>query len=111
VSHKRWRGWQYRADNLTLTCHAGGYPYEIDLGTCTSSAEVLDWIMQIAGKTWGSDDVIAGLVRALDGLLYPQANLCSSGQNLTIDNVRAVIKRESKEQRSPLRAGVTGGGG
>jgi hypothetical protein len=74
------------------------YRYEVDLDTCTTSAEVLDWILQIAGKAWASpehggldpthnpdgwteDQIIAGLVRALDDVLHPQAHLCSSGQS------------------------------
>ena len=44
--------------------------YEIDLDTCTTSPEVLDWIMQVDGKVWATPTVLAGLVRALndDGL-------------------------------------------
>jgi hypothetical protein len=100
----RWMLWRFRADNLTLVCNAGGYPYEIDLETCTTSAQVLDWIMQVAGKTWATDTVLAGLVRAFDDLLYPQANLCSSGISKTIEDVRDVIEQEIDEPYSRLRA-------
>jgi hypothetical protein len=57
------------------------YRYEIDLDTCTTSAEVLDWICQAAGKTWADDATVAGLIRALDDVLKPQAHLCSSGRS------------------------------
>src|SRR5688572_29071962 len=55
--------------------------YEIDLDTCTTSAEVLDWICQVIGKSWADDATVAGLVRALDDVLTPQAHLCSSGRS------------------------------
>ena len=59
------------------------YRYEIDLETCTSSANVLDWIAQIAGKGWSDDgndrDILGGLVVALDDILDLQGNLCGSG--------------------------------
>ncbi len=71
-----------------------GADYEVDLELCLTSAEVLDLIMQIAGKTWGTDAVIAGLVRAIDDVLHPQANLCSMGmsKSLTRAEVKACVK-------------------
>lgn len=58
--------------------------YEVDLEQCTTSAEVLDWIAQVATKPWATDEVIAGLVRALNDVLAPQEHLCSSGQHLRL---------------------------
>jgi hypothetical protein len=67
-----------------------GYRYEVDLERCLSSAEVLDWICQIAGKDWTDDSTVAnatlaGLVRAINDVLNPQAHLCSSGQSKRLD--------------------------
>lgn len=44
-----------------------------------SSAQVLDWIMQVASKQWATDDVIADFVRAIKETIHPQSNLCSGG--------------------------------
>lgn len=83
------------------------YRYEVDLYRCTSSAEVLDWIIQIAGKEWASaehggddsehnpdgwtdDAILAGLVRALDDVLHPQAHLCSFGTSKRLGRRRIV---------------------
>lgn len=55
------------------------YRYEVDLDCCTTSAQVLDRVCQIAGKTWADDATLAGLVRALNDVLQPQATLCSLG--------------------------------
>lgn len=63
------------------------YEYWIDLRTCTSSAAVLDWICQIIGKNWGDNATLAGLVRAFDDVLHPQAHLCSMGQSTTLTPV------------------------
>ncbi|WP_345390935.1 hypothetical protein [Haloechinothrix salitolerans] len=58
--------------------------YYVDLERCTTSAEVLDWIAQVAEKPWANDEVLAGLVRALNDVLAPQEHLCSRGKHLTL---------------------------
>jgi hypothetical protein len=54
----------------------------LDLYRCTTAAEVLDTIFQEAGAAAAETDdaYLAGLVRALDDLLHPMANLCSGGK-------------------------------
>jgi hypothetical protein len=49
---------------------------------------MLDIIMQIAKKAWASDHCLAGLVRALNAIFDPQANLCSFGADKAIDEAR-----------------------
>lgn len=89
--------WEFDLELRTLTYKNG---YWVDLDRCKSSAEVLDWIIQVSEKTWCSDRVIADLVRSLDAYLEPQANLCSGGINKEIDDVREVI-RNCIESRWP----------
>lgn len=60
--------------------HADGLAYYIDLERCLTSAQVLDWIFQVAAKSWADHGVLGGLISALDDILDPQANLCSFGQ-------------------------------
>lgn len=93
-SHGDWGPWRLDKSVYVLF-PTTPYRYEVDLEDCTTSAEVLDWIFQIAGKTWADDATIAGLVRALDDILHPQATLCSSGQSrsLTRSDVRALVRR------------------
>jgi len=71
------RVWYYSARHRTLTYRP--LNYEIDLHRCRTSAGVLDYICQVADKTWATDHVLASLVRQLDNVLDPQANLCSFG--------------------------------
>jgi hypothetical protein len=73
--------------------------YEIDLEKCTTSAHVLDWIMQINGKTWGDHATLAGLVRAFDDLLHPQSTLCSFGQSthLTQPGIRRRVREAAAD--------------
>lgn len=81
-----------------------GGRYEVDLDACTSSAQVLDWICQLAGKTgaaWAGDDpgvhkaMVAGLVQALIDVLQPQANLCGCGigREITGAAVRELVAK------------------
>jgi hypothetical protein len=87
VTREGWGPWKLVLDRsdlrpFDLDC-APGQPlssYPIDLLTCKDSAEVLDWICQVAGRCWGNDAKLAGLVRALNDILQPQANLCSEGK-------------------------------
>lgn len=93
VGSRSWGPW--RLDRRTRVLYpVEPYRYEVDLDRCRTSAEVLDWICQVAGKGWADDATLAGLVRALDDVLYPQANLCSSGQSktLTKTGIRACVE-------------------
>lgn len=65
-------------DSAFLVYESEGY--EIPLAECRTSAEVLDWIIQIVGKNWANDSVIAGLVHAFDAILRPQQVMCSFGK-------------------------------
>jgi hypothetical protein len=80
-----WDRWYLDPRSLSLIIKlfsdTSSYTYEVDLETCVTSAEVLDWICQISGKEWSTAAVLAGLVYALDDVLKPQAHLCSDGRH------------------------------
>ena len=86
--------WKFDPRRLTL---AYGRHYWIDLGQCPTSAAVLDFIMQVAGKTWATEEVLAFLVRDLLHLLHPQYNLCRSGEERGPINVAAIVRQTSQE--------------
>ena len=69
--------WTVQLDDLTIAHIGEGY--WIDLERCRTSSQVLDWIMQVAKKSWADDETLASLVRALDYALRPQATLCRLG--------------------------------
>lgn len=69
--------WKFKEHNLTLLHSDSGY--EVSLEDCTSSAKCLDWIAQVAKKTWATPTIIGSLVLALDNLLNLQRNLCGGG--------------------------------
>ena len=69
----------WRLDLEEMTLELEGERYAVDLEQCRTSAETLDWIIQVATKSWATDAVIAGLVRALDILIEPDINLCTDG--------------------------------
>jgi hypothetical protein len=85
----RFGPWVYRPENLTLTCEdlgpakaASPQGYEIDLETCTSTGQVLDWIAQISRKAPPSY-VVGFLVMALDEILNLQGRYCGMGRNVS----------------------------
>ena len=71
-----WGPWTYDAKRLLLICRAKNmnYEYEVALQECTTPGEVLDWIAQINGKSWGVE-CVDYLVQALDDILHLQANI------------------------------------
>lgn len=87
-------GWSLERETLcvVLRDEEGRELYDVDLERCRTSAAVLDWIFQVAGKTWADDRILAGLIRVLDRYLDPQGRLCSGGIEGGPINVRAMLR-------------------
>ena len=73
--------WTFDRDRLVLDLFnaEGRWVYDVNLEHCRTSAQVLDWIVQVSKKTWASDAILADLVRKLDDILNLQGSLCSFG--------------------------------
>lgn len=70
--------WTFNVEQRVLVHNATGY--EIDLDRMSSTAEVLDWICQVAKKRWCSHEGVGELVSMLMLILNPQDGMCSWGQ-------------------------------
>jgi hypothetical protein len=92
-----WNGWKLRGTVLWYPAYPNGSIYGFDLMRFVSSAKVLDIIMQVGGKAWATDQCLAGLVHALDEILYPQSNLCSGGTDKRL--TPAKIKDMCRQKR------------
>jgi hypothetical protein len=78
VTRPNWGPWFLDTDLKTLNAEVSPhFVYEVDLDRCLSSAALLDWIFQVAEKTWADEAVITGLIRATGDILNPQGTLCS----------------------------------
>jgi len=79
-----WRGWHLEKGEHPVLRHetALSGEYVIDLLKLNTSAEVLDTIIQLHGRTgfeyW--DEILVGLIPALNDIFDYQTNLCSSRQ-------------------------------
>ncbi|MGB7307869.1 MAG: hypothetical protein WBC67_02280 [Candidatus Acidiferrales bacterium] len=92
----KWGDWEYDAKYHVLALDdADGNHYEINILDFGTSAGVLDWIFQVAGKTWVKPVQLGNLIKAIDDLVEPQANLCSGGHSKTLD-VKTFLKRIGK---------------
>lgn len=89
-----WGRFTFRRDNLTLE-HSGGY--YIDLERCKNSAQLLDWIFQIEGKTWMTVEDKGHLIEALQDLLYPQQNLCSFGTDKRMNATKYLMDHTTEQ--------------
>jgi hypothetical protein len=86
-----WGPWKLDAEVLVLVKQGpseDGGGYEVYLGECETSAEVLDWICQVAAKLWADERTVAGLVHAIQDILDPQAYLCSGGRSYELSRER-----------------------
>lgn len=97
-----WGPWEYRPEHNVLVLEE--YDYEVRLDDCKTCAKTLDWIHQIAKKAWTDEAgmfVITGaLVKAIDDLVDPQANLCGMGQAREIprDAIDDLIRRNARQE-------------
>lgn len=93
VDVHNWGPWRLDAKRRvlsTLDPYGEGEPYDIDLDSCLTSAEVLDWICHVADKPWGDEQHVAGLVRAFRDVLNPQVELCSWGRSSSLSPDRLI---------------------
>ncbi len=93
--HRDWGPWRLKASTYVLEVPGR---YEVDLERCLDSAEVLDYIAQVAGKRWATREVVGGLVMALDDVLNVQANVCSFGTNSRV--TAAAVRRRVRQMAS-----------
>jgi len=75
TQHGARRGqWRYNRNNLTLEYidrdpnKKMSVAYYVDLERCGTANDMLDWILQVAGKGWILPEDIGHLVRALEEL-------------------------------------------
>ena len=94
-----WGGWRREGLELVYPAYGTGV-YPVALEGLNSSAVMLDLIMQVAKKNWATNTCLAGLVRALNDLLQPQAYLCSCGTNKTLppEQIRKMILRRKPNE-------------
>ena len=95
-----WGPWQFNALNFTLS-HVNHRGYEINLQSCNTSAEVLDWLCHISRKAWCSAQDAGHLLTAFNDLLSPQKNLCSWGEDKKFDptaHLKTLLAQSHKNQ-------------
>lgn len=90
MADKRWDPWRLSDDGAVLEREWNSplHHYWVDLHRCTTPAEVLDTIFHASRASWADDQALAGLIRALDDVLDPMANLCSGGKPKTISSTK-----------------------
>src|SRR5262245_25863118 len=72
--------WTYHPTSLVVRYSKGAFKYEVDLEKCTTSAEMLDWIIYVKKRSSAHRGCVEDLVAILDRLLDPQDTLCSWGK-------------------------------
>lgn len=88
VDGQRWGEWTLRLTHGYVLLQNEWYEVDLteirdhvrsDKHTGHACASALDWICQVAKKTWATNDTIGNLVRAMNELLDCQSTMCSGG--------------------------------
>ena len=89
--------WKFEKNlTLNLTEQPG---YQIDLERCNSSAQILDWIIQVSKKTWAGNEIVGSLVKHLDRCLHIQGNICSCGSDQNFNARKWLLSKQGREHR------------
>jgi hypothetical protein len=84
----KWGLWSFDPALLSLTLKKEGVgPYSIALRDIKSSACMLDFIFEIRGKRWATNEVIGDLITAFQDLFDPQVTLCTGRADKDFDPV------------------------
>ena len=95
---QKWGNWIFDEAQMCLTYQNGQLQYYVPLRTCTDSPHILDWIAQLAEKTWCTPDDLGNLVKALDELLRLHS-VCGEGVDRSFDPVRAIAGQRRLAER------------
>ena len=112
----KWGDWRYDPDRMVLVLERtiderSKAKYEVDLEKCTNCEGILNWIAQMAGKTWPTPEDIAGLVYAMNDLLGFQENVCHSRFDKEkldglLEQARIVFKTKADAKRMRNRTAL-----
>jgi hypothetical protein len=86
AGERGWGDWVFDPSNLALVLDSEDLPsYTIQLRSITSSACMLDAIFGLKRKQWATNEVVCGLIAALQDLFDPQVTLCGAGTDKKLD--------------------------
>jgi len=88
---KQWGKWSLDSSTQCLV-HADTR-YEVGLREMTTCGHMLDWIMQVASKSWCSVEDLGQLVRAIDEIFWVQQHFCYGGSQQQVDAVALLANR------------------
>ena len=74
-----WGDWSLDIKNMALVYIFENIEYDIPLDRCNSSAQILDWIYQVYGKSWANPKVVCDLLKAFNDIAPVQQTFCSFG--------------------------------
>ncbi len=77
LARRQWGRWKLDTETLELAFEErrGRFLYFIDLERMSSSAAMLDWIIQVHKKNWCTIEDTGHLVAALQDIFDPQSHL------------------------------------
>ena len=98
---------KFNEKNLTLEIYRGKglnqIHYYIDLERCNTSAEILDWIAQVAEKLSYSNEDIGKIVRSLHKILNFQKYFCGNGMEMNRSNYNNWSKSVLRSEKLNIR--------
>jgi len=62
-------------DAIWLRVYPGGNPYEVDLDTCKTAAQLAFWIFQLSHKNWCTGEVLRDFLKVVEGWCWCQKGM------------------------------------
>ena len=89
--------WLYDREmrDFVLMVPSPNVEYWYNINRCTTSAQILDHIVQIANKPWASDEIVAGFVHKVNEVLSLQNNMCGYGIEHGPIDVDKILKEKN----------------
>jgi hypothetical protein len=81
-----WGNWKLDTENLELVFQFENIEYPINLRTCNTSSQILDWIYQVYAKSWAEVEDVYDLIRAFNDIVRVQDQICSFGVDIALKN-------------------------
>lgn len=102
MANTTWGKWTLNTETgcLEITIPNTALTYQVRLEECETSAQQLDWIFQLAEKTWITSTDIGDLVKALRDTFG--RGVASMGKDHPIDAREIINRRYSKSDGSPV---------
>ncbi len=86
--------WRYEEDNGNFVMNVpspNNYEHYFHITDCRTSAQIIDHLVGLTGKVWGTHEVVSGFLRKVNEVLHLQSTMCGGGSEKGPINVERIL--------------------